>query len=591
MHPKCILRRAVALCDSGVRSCVVASNDLVLIDQVLKQRAAVSPLLADKIFEVFACEQAVTTGDLSLEEIQAGVIGGGGDGAIDGVFVFLNERLLAEEDETPPPADVPRGSRLLLWLVQAKREKSFTETAIDLAASSTRRLLDLEETEEDLLELYGAELVTNVSRFRRTLTTIATRNPQVEVRFSYVSRGEVSDVNSKVEKKARDLESAFAAKFTGGVGKVEFIGASELWQRSNQVRSYTLELPYTESITHGASHIALVTLRDYLGFISDEEGALRRHIFDWNVRDYEGGVEVNREIRDSLLDHSAPQFWWLNNGVTITCSRAWTVGGKVFSLDDVQIVNGLQTSHTVHEALRDLQHQEPNHPSFSGLIQVRILKTNNMEERDKVIRATNRQTKVHDASLHATDDNQRKIEAFFLEHDWFYDRRKNYYRNLGKPANRIIGIPLLAQALAAMGFSEPHSARSRPSSLLKSPSNYRKYFSTTTPLPVYLWLARQQRVVDEFLANDVHPSERTDLRFHLAMLSAAELLGSAVHNPQQLRKLSEQESHSDEDSLFSLLYLLIRERDAFSVATESSFDKIAKGPSFVPVLLRAAGHK
>ncbi|MET8708189.1 AIPR family protein [Streptomyces californicus] len=565
----------------------MASNDLVLIDQVLKQQAAESPLLADKIFEIFACEQAITAGDLSLEEIQAGVIGGGGDGAIDGVYVFLNERLLAEEDEPPSPADVPRGSRLLLWLVQAKREKSFTETAIDLASSSTRRLLDLEENEEDLLELYGADLVNKIARFRQTLTAIVTRNPQVEVRFSYVSRGETAEVNSKVEKKARDLERDFAAKFTGGIGKVEFIGASELWQRSNQVKSYTLEMPYTESITHGTSHIALVTLKDYLGFICNDDGTLRRHIFDWNVRDYEGGVEVNREIKESLLDRSAPQFWWLNNGVTITCSRAWTVGGKVFSLDDVQIVNGLQTSHTVHEALRD---QDPEHPSFNGLIQVRILNTNNVAERDKVIRATNRQTKVPDASLHATDDNQRKIEAFFLEHDWFYDRRKNYYRNLGKPANRIIGIPLLAQALAAMGFSEPHSARSRPSSLLKSPSNYKKYFSATTPLPVYLWLARQQRTVDMFLANDVHPSERTDLRFHLAMLSAAHLLGAAVHNPRQLRDLSDQGTHSDEASLTGLLHLLIRERYAYSEASKSSFDKIAKGPNFVPVLLKAAGH-
>ncbi|MEU2559645.1 AIPR family protein [Streptomyces longispororuber] len=568
----------------------MASNDLVLIDQVLKQRAAESPLLADKIFEVFACEQALTTGDLSLEEVEAGVIGGGGDGAIDGVYVFLNERLLADEEEISVSHDVPRGSRLLLWLVQAKREKSFTETAIDLAASSTRRLLDLEESEDDLLELYGAELVGRVAQFRHTLTALVTRNPQVEVRFSYVSRGETTDVNSKVEKKARDLERDFAVKFTGGTGKVEFIGASELWQRSNQVKSYTLELPYTESITHGTSHIALVTLKDYLGFICNEDGTLRRHIFDWNVRDYEGGVEVNREIKESLLDPDAPQFWWLNNGVTITCSRAWTVGGKVFSLDDVQIVNGLQSSHTVYEALSELRHKDPDHPSFNDLIQVRILNTNDVEERDKVIRATNRQTKVPDASLHATDDNQRKIEAYFLEHDWFYDRRKNYYRNLGKSSDRIIGIPLLAQALAAMGFGEPHSARSRPSSLLKSPTNYKKYFSATTPLPVYLWLARQQRIVDAFLANDVPPSQRTDLRFHLAMLSAVDLLGSVVHNPRQLKSLSEKERHSDHVSLTRLLRVLSEARDAFAEQKGASYDKIAKGPNFVPYLLAAAGY-
>lgn len=40
----------------------MTSNDLVLIDQLLKQRQQerVTPLADDKAFEVFACEQAVT---------------------------------------------------------------------------------------------------------------------------------------------------------------------------------------------------------------------------------------------------------------------------------------------------------------------------------------------------------------------------------------------------------------------------------------------------------------------------------------------------------------------------------------------------
>jgi hypothetical protein len=53
----------------------MTSNDLVLIDQVLKQRqdSRVEPLSPAAAFEIFACEQAVTMGDLSLEEIEAGL--------------------------------------------------------------------------------------------------------------------------------------------------------------------------------------------------------------------------------------------------------------------------------------------------------------------------------------------------------------------------------------------------------------------------------------------------------------------------------------------------------------------------------------
>ncbi|QTR05395.1 AIPR family protein, partial [Saccharothrix algeriensis] len=78
---------------------------------------------------------------------------------------------------------------------------------------------------------------------------------------------------------------------------------------------------------------------------------------------------------------------------------------------------------------------------------VRILVTSDEATSDKVIRATNRQTSVPDASLRATDEVQRKIEAHFASAGWYYDRRKNYYRNIGKSPDRIISIPLLGQAV------------------------------------------------------------------------------------------------------------------------------------------------
>ena len=114
--------------------------------------------------------------------------------------------------------------------------------------------------------------------------------------------------------------------------------------------SYTLELTYRENATSGSSHVALVSMRDYLAFLTDDTGALRRHIFDWNVRDYLGEVEVNREIQSSLANQDSPDFWWLNNGVTVICSRT-SIVGKTYVLDDVEIVNGLQTSYSIFRTL------------------------------------------------------------------------------------------------------------------------------------------------------------------------------------------------------------------------------------------------
>lgn len=395
----------------------------------------------------------------------------------------------------------------------------------------------------------------------------------------------VDALNAKVAIKANHLEQQFCDVMTGATAKVEFLGAAELWKRANAVPSYTSELSYQENATSGTGHVALVKLRDYMAFLTDENGRLRRHIFDLNVRDYQGDVEVNREMRDSLGDAVGPEFWWLNNGVTIICSKASSVS-KTYILDDVQIVNGLQTSHTVHRVLRDAP---DGHPAFERSVLVRILVTgDDPVTRDRVIRATNRQTSVPAASLRATDDIQRNIESYFSARGWFYDRRKNFYRNNGKSPERIVSIPLLAQAVMAMGLSRPDNSRARPSTLLKRDEDYDKIFSASVALPIYLWLAMSQKGVDAFLLSEdagATTQERTNLRFHLAMVAAAKLLGARVHAPVQLGQLATTDSSITEADLALCLGEL---RESFSLYADKSgdaADKIAKGSDFIEFLL------
>ena len=572
----------------------MADNEQVLLDQVLVQRQAERqvPIRDDEAFEIFAAEQALNARQLSSEEVAEGVTGGGNDGAIDAIYVFVDGALLTEESDILQDgfsaARLARGLKIELWLVQAKRETSFTETAIDKAASALQRLLSLSEQEEDLLKLYSPGTVTRTGFFRRALHVLATRHPHVEIHFVYATRGRASgpnSINSKVEIKARDLETQLAGVIPGATGHVEFLGAAELWRRTTTVPSYTTQLTYQENATSGNSHVALVKLQDYLTFLTDEDGRLRRHIFDWNVRDYQGDVEVNREIRDSLADPDGPEFWWLNNGVTIVCSKATAVG-KTYSLDDVQVVNGLQSSHTIFNVLGDA---DDDHPALNRSILVRILVTgDDLATRDLVIRATNRQTSVPAASLRATDDIQRDIEAFFLGHDWYYDRRKNFYRNSGRSPERIVSISLLAQAVMAMGLSRPDNSRARPSSLLKRDDEYKRIFSKDVPVETYLWIAQAQKEIDAFLASeaeDVRVADRTNFRFHLAMAAAATLLGQPARSPRQLSRLANAGTPVADAELHTCLELVLDEFGQQHRLTGSSIDKIAKGPDLVERLV------
>ncbi|XIE80592.1 AIPR family protein [Streptomyces sp. SBR177] len=578
----------------------MSANDRVLINQMIEEwrNARTVPLSFDAAFERFASEHALHGFGLSEEEIEAGIIGGGNDGGVDGAYVFLGGRLLHEDSEifqSPPSsaaAHVEAGTQLTLWLVQAKTSQTFSELALDKVAATCKTLLDMEVDEDAAAILFSEDLLARFRLFRDALKRLAHRHPTMLIKFSYVTRGEASEVHVKVRTKAKLLEAQLTQAFAISTGEVEFLGPAELWQRASTLPSYTLELPYRESITHDTSHIALVGLGEYIDFLSDETGAIKSHIFDWNVRDYQGNVEVNREITASLQKADAPEFWWLNNGITIVCSQATSVG-KRLSLSDVQIVNGLQTSYTLHETLRELYTAEPTASVFDRLVQVRILVTTDQAARDAVIRATNRQTSVPVASLRATDDIQRQIESYFFEHEWFYDRRKNFYRNQGKPADRIVSIPLLAQAVMAMALGQPDHARARPSSLLKSDTDYRRVFSEKTELPVYLWLARAQRKVDEFLQAAPEPvsrSEHTNLHFHLAMLGAVDLIGRVFNRPEMLANAARENVFPTTARLESLWSSLQEQFVLFQKERQWGPDKTAKSAEFVAHLTEALGY-
>ena len=571
----------------------MSNNELVLLDKVLAQELSngEASLPEDQAFELFACEQVLKASDLSVEELRSGLVDGGGDGGIDGVYTLLDGLLLAEDSEVFN-GDVPlsrfrQGVTLSLKLIQSKRSESFSETTIDLASSSTRRLLDLQKSLEELECRYSVGLVERFRLFRTALERLAVRHPIVSIEFFYVTRGSTAAVHPNVLQKATDLEEQFSLTATSAVGKVNFIGVSELLQSASAGPSYTLQLAYQENATSESSHVAIVSLRDYMKFLSEEDGSLRRHIFDWNVRDYQGEVKVNGEIRESLCDKDTADFWWLNNGVTIVCSKA-SIQGKTYTLDDVQIVNGLQTSYTIYQALFDVGQ---SHFALDRHLLVRVLETEDAKIRDRIIRATNSQTSVPEASLRATDQIQRQIEQYFEGSGWYYDRRKNYYRNLKKPTDRIVGIPLLAQTIMAIGLCRPDTARARPSSLLKHDADYSSIFSDGNPLIVYLWAAKLQKQMDIFLqseAGDISNSDKTNYRFHLAMLATARLVGKPVQTPQELEVLASADTRIAKCDLGWCLEVLRTTMGNMMEETSEAPDKIAKGRVFVDRILEAA---
>lgn len=545
-------------------------------------------------FEVFASDLVLRPYGLVLDEIKSGIVGGGQDGGIDSVYVFFDDNLVAEDSEVVDPSSKPSDfnqDRLLeLWLIQAKTTPAFAETAIDELENSIRRLLDLSQTLDSLRVLYNETLLDRVALFRTAWDKLLTERPRISINVVYATPGDRRGVTPQVEAKLAALQQVIAAAVPDpSLVTVQLMGDKELLNRYNERPSYTLRLKYQESATSGNSHVALVKLQDYYDLIVDENGRLRRHLFEWNVRDYQGNVEVNKGIRGSLTAPESPEFWWLNNGVTILCSEA-TSAGKSYSLSNIQIVNGLQTSHEIYEVLRD--HRTPE--AENKLLLVRIIVTADAATRDQVIRATNRQTAVTDASLRATDDVRRQIENYFLTHGWYYDRRKNFYKNDGKDISKIVGIPFLGATVTAMGLARPDKSRGKPSSLLKNDDDYKQVFSPSISLETYLWAAKLQRRVDAFIVSEsacATIDQRSNLRFHLSMLIVDKLHGSAVRGPQQLHALASQDASLTDLEIGALFGNLKQWADEYLKADGVILERAAKSQRFSDYLLKRASEQ
>ena len=161
---------------------------------------------------------------------------------------------------------------------------------------------------------------------------------------------------------------------------------------------------------------------------------------------------MNEDILETLGDTSTPNFWWLNNGVTILATSAVPLGGALH-LEDIQIVNGLQTTESIYKYFSSKPLE-----SDDRAILVRAIVSDDTKIRDRIIRATNNQTPVEVSALRATDKVQRDIDEILEKYGWFYERRKNYYRNIGKPAVRFVTPLYLAGGYVGLIKKNPSAA-------------------------------------------------------------------------------------------------------------------------------------
>ena len=505
----------------------MAANDRTILNELLEQyrNELVIQDSASDFFAYFSAEQALKEFDLSYDEIDSGLVGDGGDGGIDALYLLVNGQLIQEEWDF---SGLKRNIAVELIVVQAKTHNGFQETPIERFISVSGDLLNLDSKPSELSDVYNEQVAELMTRFHTVFKQLVSKAPALRVTFVYACKGD--EPGQTVKRKVTLLEQSVKAKFSSCVFAFTALGAThlvDLYHR-NPPRNYLLPLAENPiAVSEKSGFVCLANLHAFYRFITDEQGEFRNHMFEANVRDYQGATEVNAEIQDTLVTPLSEDFWWLNNGVSIVASEATMSGGKTLTIEDPQIVNGLQTSREIFKYF-----QSTENPDRQRNILIRVMVPDDEESRDRIIKATNSQTSVQRASLRATDKIQRDIEDYLKSRGLFYDRRKNFYKNSGKPRDVIIDIPYLAQAVMAILLRRPDTARGRPSSLLKTDDDYEKVFNPKYPVHVYYVCVQAMRKVERAMkSNDLNVPRkaRSNLRFYVGMHAVA---GTAEQRPQ-----------------------------------------------------------
>jgi hypothetical protein len=178
-----------------------------------------------------------------------------------------------------------------------------------------------------------------------------------------------------------------------------------------------IEKQYFERSTGNVKAVVgVISALDLVELLKDKGNSkcIEETIFEDNIRVYQGTQRnpINQAILQTALDEESNyEFFYLNNGITMTCDKVSYVPGRrhpLVDLENLQIVNGSQTSHALFEAYQSL-----DDPSLldNVLILVRIYETGRTDIVSRIVQTTNSQTVISSRDLRANDPIQKKIEA------------------------------------------------------------------------------------------------------------------------------------------------------------------------------------
>jgi hypothetical protein len=562
----------------------MAGNDAIVLHANYEEwkRERALGLVGLNLWDYYTISQFVKVYELDDDEIKYGLTEGGNDGGADGLYFIVNHRLLATDDATIDPKSV---TSVHVCIMQIKESDGFKPTEVDKHIEFANDFFDFSKTPDSFGLRYNDAVKRHMRVFKDLYLRASGTFPTVTVEFYYITGADVvpddyaKDSGERVKEKVRTHLSRATCNYN-------FIGAEQLWEQVQKrpPKNKILKWSGTPMETN-AGFVGLVNLHTLFEFLQDQPGILAERIFESNVRGYQQDTPVNEDIKASLENPSSPvDFWILNNGITMLTSDIGSAGHLALNIGDPQIVNGLQTSREIFNYFTSLSPSLFTPDTEERSVLVRVVKITDPTAQDLVIKATNSQNRMPPASLRMTDQIHRDIEAVFRSYDLYYDRRKGFYKDQGRPIQKIISATALAQAMIAIMLQRPDDARARPGDYFKNTSRYESIFKNSRlPIPVFVRCVGILQRIETYLEEKrIRSGHAKNIKFHMATDLACELTN--VNKPWTARLLDAPDPSGVDNSVIDACYARVDAiYNELSLTAES--DAVARGPEFSERLL------
>jgi len=182
-------------------------------------------------------------------------------------------------------------------------------------------------------------------------------------------------------------------------------------------------------------------------------------LLERNIRRYLGlqGNRVNEAIKNTLQGTESSNFYFYNNGITLTCDKfsynALQSGNFQVRIDNLQIINGGQTCMTIYRTLKTPTLFARTSRAYV-LFRLYQLPSDNEDLVRQITYATNSQNPVELRDLKANDERQKRLETDIGQLGYVYRSKRT---DSGGKNDITSGVA--AEALLAVWRHAPHQAK------------------------------------------------------------------------------------------------------------------------------------